>query len=101
MNKWQIICPVTLMAVVVLFMAHHQAVTDDVPDDQEISGEVEFFDEREFFFDLNVSAAAKAGCEGIWIITIVLAFGNTLAEERVHGFAGRHWVFGELVAEVG
>jgi hypothetical protein len=28
MNKWQIICPVTLMAVVVLFMAHHQAVTD-------------------------------------------------------------------------
>jgi len=28
MNKWQIICPVTLMAIVVLVMAHHQAVTD-------------------------------------------------------------------------
>ena len=28
MNKWQIICPVTLMVVVVLFMAHHQAVSE-------------------------------------------------------------------------
>lgn len=28
MNKWQIICPVSLMAIVVLVMTHYQAVTD-------------------------------------------------------------------------
>ena len=28
MNKWQIICPVVLLAAVGLFMVHHQAVTD-------------------------------------------------------------------------
>ena len=74
---------------------------DDVPDDQEIAREIEFFDEREFFFDLTVGAAAQAGGEGIRIITIVLAFSHALAQERVHGFAGRNGIFGELVAEVG
>ena len=28
MNKWQIICPVTLIAIVVLVAVHNQAVTD-------------------------------------------------------------------------
>jgi len=28
MNKWQIICPVVLLAVVALFMVHEHAVTD-------------------------------------------------------------------------
>lgn len=28
MNKWQIICPVVLLAVVALVMVHHQAVMD-------------------------------------------------------------------------
>ena len=29
MNKWQIICPVALMAIVALFMVHNQAVTEN------------------------------------------------------------------------
>ena len=77
------------------------AELDDVPNDQEIAGEVEFFDEREFLFDLSVGAAAEFGGEGVWIIAIALALGDTLAKERVHGFAGRDRIFGELVAEIG
>ena len=44
---------------------------------------------------------AEGGGEGVWIIAIALALGDALAQERVHGFAGRDGVSGELVAEVG
>ena len=77
------------------------AKLDDVPNDQEIAGQIEFFDERELLFDLAVRALAEGGGEGVWIIAIALALGDALAQERVHGFAGRDGVSGELVAEVG
>ena len=37
------------------------AELDDVPDDQEIAGEVELFDERQFAIDLAAGAAAQVG----------------------------------------
>ena len=37
------------------------AELDDVPDDQEIAGELEFLDERELAFDLAAGAAAQIG----------------------------------------
>ncbi len=35
------------------------------------------------------------------MIAIARAFLGALAEERVHGFAGRHGIFRELIAEIG
>ena len=77
------------------------AELDDVPDNQEIAREVEFFDEREFLLNLLVRPAAEAGGESIRIIAIALAYRDALAEERVHGLTGRNGIPGELIAEVG
>ena len=67
----------------------------EVPDDEEVAAEAEFFDEREFAFDL------LAGAVVIGLIAAARAFVGQLPEEGGDGFAGRQRVFGELVAEIG
>ncbi len=75
------------------------AEVDDVPNDQEIAGQVELFDEREFAIDLAAGAAAQI--DGFGMIAIHGAFFGALSQERIHAFAGRHGVARELVAEIG
>ncbi len=69
--------------------------TDEVPDDEEVAAEAEFFDEREFLFDL------LAGAVVIGLIAAAGSFVREPGEEGGDGFVGRQRVFGELVAEVG
>src|ERR1700683_1875913 len=53
------------------------AELDDVPDDQEIAGQVELFDEGELVIDLAASAAAQIG--GLAMIAIDRAFFHALS----------------------
>ena len=77
------------------------AKLNDVPDDQEIAGQVELFDECELSLNLAVSAAAEIGGEGSGIVSIARAFLGTFTEKRIHGLAGRDGIPGKLIAEIG
>ena len=71
------------------------AVVDDVPDDQEVAGEIELLDQIELAGDLRAGAVVKrpvaiAGAE----------LGDAPRNEHLR-FAGRHRVVGEPVAEIG
>ena len=74
------------------------AVADQVPDDEEVAGEFEFFDEGKFFLDL----AAGAGLQVLRGAAVAVAesFPRALAQERVHGLAFGHGIAREFVAEI-
>ncbi len=72
------------------------AVADQVPDDQEISGEFEFFDEGKFFFNLAAGAGLHVGFGAA--VAIVESFPGAIAQERIHGLAFRHGIAREFVA---
>ena len=70
------------------------AEVHDVPHDQEVAGEIEFLDERQFAFDL------RAGFVVIRAIAIAGADVGDLAEERRFRVARRHRIPREAVAEI-
>ncbi len=71
-----------------------QAELDDVPDDQEVAFELELLDQAELaldlpalFFTVRLKAPQRPGFA-------------ELAQIRRHGFACRHRILRELVAEI-
>jgi hypothetical protein len=71
------------------------AVVHDVPDNQEIAGEIELVDEIELALDLTPGA--------IVVRTVALARARlrNLPQKRPHRFAVRHRILGESIAEIG
>ena len=70
------------------------AVIDDVPDDEEVAGEIELLDQIELARDL------RAGAVVIRPVAIARAGLGDVAEERHLGFAGRHRIRRKAVAEI-
>src|SRR5690606_28898030 len=71
------------------------AVIDDVPDDEEVAGEIEFLDEREFAIDLRTRAVV------IRTIAITCPHLRDAPEKRDLVLAGGHRVLRKAVAEIG
>ena len=71
------------------------AEAHDVPDDQEVAGQVELFDERQLALDLPPGALV------IGLVAAARAFIHALAQEATSGFALRHGVARKLVAQIG
>ena len=71
------------------------AEIDDVPDDQEVAGELELLDEIELARDLRARAIV------IRPVALARADVGDLAQERRLRLAGRHRVVGKAVAEIG
>ncbi len=71
------------------------AEVDDVPDDQEIAGQLQLLDEIEFARDL------RAGLVVIRTVAIARADIGDAPQERRLRLAGRHRIFREAVPEVG
>ena len=70
------------------------AEAHDVPDDQEIPGQIQLFDHGQLALDLAL---------GFFVIgTVALARARIgqLAQIRIHGFAGRHGICRKLVAQI-
>jgi hypothetical protein len=86
------------------------AEADDVPDDEEISGEVELLDEMEFAFDLAAGALLQVLIMEavLWdavarkrdAITPAGAFVGALAQKRHHGLAFGHGITRKFVAQI-
>src|SRR5205085_4980259 len=70
------------------------AEINDVPDDQEISGEPELADERELFLDLAPHFRADRG------VTLLRAEPDNLAQKRIHGLTSRNGKLGKFVADI-
>ena len=70
------------------------AEVHDVPDDQEVAGEIEFLDEVQLALDL----AARAVVVGA--IALACPRLRDLPQERRHRFPRRHGVLGKAVAEI-
>ena len=71
------------------------AEVDDVPDDQEVAGEIELLDQIELARDLRARAVVKR------TIAIARADVGNLAEERHLRLPRRHRIVGEAIAEIG
>ena len=71
------------------------AVVDDVPDDQEVAGEIELLDQIELARDLRARLVV------IRAVAIARAGFGDVAEERHLGLAAGHRVLREAVAEIG
>ena len=71
------------------------AVVDDVPDDQEVAGEIELLDQIELAGDLRARLVV------IRAVAIARARFGDVAQERHLGLAGRHRIRREAVAEIG
>ena len=71
------------------------AEIDDVPDDEEVAGEIELLDEIELARDL------RAGAVVVRPVALARADVGDLPEERDLRLAGRHRVVGKAVAEIG
>ena len=71
------------------------AETHDVPDDQEIAGQFQLFDQRQLALDLPPRLLV------IGLVAPPRAFIRALAQERLHGFARRHGIARKFVAQIG
>ena len=71
------------------------AEIDDVPDDQEVAGEIELLDQIELALDLRRARSS------IRPISFARARLRDLPEKRRHRFSRRHRVIGKPVAEIG
>ena len=72
------------------------AEIDDVPDDQEVAGEIELLDQIQLALDLPRVARSS-----IRPVALARAGLRDLAQERRHRLARRHRVFRKAVAEIG
>src|SRR5207302_2685158 len=70
------------------------AEIDDVPDNQEISGEPEFNDERELFLELTFYFRAHRS------VTLLRAEPNDRPQKRIHAVTGGNWKLRKFVAEI-
>src|SRR6202043_1397667 len=70
------------------------AEIDDVPDDQEISGEPEFDYKRELFLKLPFYFCADRG------ITLLRAEPDNRPQKRIHAVTGWHWELRKFVTEI-
>ena len=73
------------------------AESDQVPDDQEISGQLEFFDQSKFAFDLAAGASLQFRSGAA--VTRLKSFAGALAQERHHALAFGHRIFWKLIAQ--
>ena len=71
----------------------------DVPDDEEVSGESEFGDERQLALRLLLGAGKKLGVV-FGQIAVANAFVGALFKERLHRLAVRDGIVREAVAEI-
>ena len=71
------------------------AEIDDVPDDQEVAGEIELLDQIELARDL------RAGAIGIRLVAFARADAGDLAQKGRLRVAGRHGIRREAIAEIG
>ena len=70
------------------------AVVDDVPDDQEVAGEIELLDEIELAGNL------RAGLLVIGAVSVARTHVRHVAQERRRGFAGRHGIDRESISQI-
>ena len=75
------------------------AEAHQVPHDEEVAGQVELFDERQFALDLAAGAGAEFG-RGPAVARLRALLGAR-AQEGIHGLARGHGIARELVAQVG
>ena len=73
-------------------------IADEIPDDEEVSGELEFLDEFQLFFDLKTGTGLQF--VRLAAVAIMKACPRMLAQKRVHGLAFGHRVAREFVAEI-
>ncbi len=74
------------------------AEANEIPDDEEISGEFEFFDQGEFAFDLVAGAGFEIRCSAA--IALLETFPGAFAQKRIHGLAFGNGIAGEFIAEI-
>src|SRR5262249_40983880 len=67
---------------------------DDVPDNQEIAGKLEFYDKRQFLFELTFHFRANRS------VTLLRAEPNDGPQKGIHRMTGWHWIFGKFVPEI-
>ena len=65
----------------------------DVPDDQEIAGQLELFDQRQFALDLPLRAVV------VGLVAAARAFVHARAQKAGHGFARGHGIARKFVTE--
>jgi hypothetical protein len=74
------------------------AEANQIPDDQEISGEIELLDQFQLSLNLLAGAVSKVGCSPA--IALLKTFPGAFPQERHHGVAFRHGIFGKFVSQV-
>ncbi len=75
------------------------AVANDVPHDEEIAGQFEMLDERQFALDLALGALPQLALSRAQI-AVASAFHGARPQKRVHGFAVGDGIARELVAKI-
>ena len=73
------------------------AEADQVPHNQKIAGQLEFFDQPQLTLNLAPGAALQAGVRSS--IALLKALPGALAQKRHHALAFRHGVSGEFVSQ--
>ena len=74
------------------------AEANDVPDNEEVAGQVEFFDQVQLTLDLSPGPLTKVGSGAA--IALLKSFQSALPQERHHGLAFRNRVFWEFIAKI-
>src|SRR4029434_507323 len=78
---------------------HHNIILatklDEVPRDEEVTGEAEFLNDDQFVIELSAHFVAE-----VIAVACARADERLLAQEGVGGFVGREGVLGKFVAEV-
>ena len=73
------------------------AEADQIPDNQKIAGQLEFFDQRQLTLNLAPGAALQAGIRTS--VALLKTFPGPLPQKRHHGLAFRHGISGEFVPQ--
>ena len=75
------------------------AELNDVPDDEEVSGEAELGDQRQFMLHLLLRPLHQVAIV-LRSVAPLDAFGDALAQKAVHRFAVRHRIARKLIAQI-
>ena len=71
------------------------AVAHDLPDNEEISREIELFDQRQLTLDLPGGTIAQRA------VALTRSFQRARAQKRIYALALWHWIAGKFVAQIG